>query len=342
MVASLQSIAAAALFLASKAEETPCFLREMVIMAGEKACKWDPLVSQKPLAQQKIRQRETYDKQKETLLLGERLLLATLAFELSIELPYKPLVAAAKELKIPVEVTKVAWNYVNDWVQTTLCLEFKPQYIAAGSLYFAAQRQKYQLPDKKGNVWWMHFSVSPKQLKVFIQHMQRFDLYQQVLPSRGSRGMIKSECNSQSASLSSPESCVSNGSIAAQEPENRTQLDSEGASKLSEGHQIKKPIDVQADFRKAKGCQTSNNTSSPTSVVEEGDTGPKVEKSEQNLGLKHAFTDSHNSIDIDRIREKFKKRRLDRKMEKKVDLESSFDIDDEAWIEREIEFGLKK
>lgn len=59
---------------------------------------------------------EVYDKQKELILTGERLLLVTVAFDLNIEHPYKPLVAALKKLKISdKEVVKVAWNFVNDW-----------------------------------------------------------------------------------------------------------------------------------------------------------------------------------------------------------------------------------
>ena len=58
---------------------------------------------------------EVYDKQKELILIGERLLLATIAFDLDIQLPYKPLVAAVKRLEIFPNLLKVAWNFVNDW-----------------------------------------------------------------------------------------------------------------------------------------------------------------------------------------------------------------------------------
>lgn len=59
---------------------------------------------------------EVYDKQKQLILNGERFLLATLAFDLNIEHPYKPLVAALKRLEISdKELSKVAWNFVNDW-----------------------------------------------------------------------------------------------------------------------------------------------------------------------------------------------------------------------------------
>ena len=43
-------------------------------------------------------------------------MLSTVAFDLNIEHPYKPLVAALKRLEIAnKELVKVAWNFVNDW-----------------------------------------------------------------------------------------------------------------------------------------------------------------------------------------------------------------------------------
>lgn len=50
-------------------------------------------------------------------------------------------------------------------LRTTLCLQYKPHYIAAGSLYLASKFQKVKLPSEKGKVWWMQFEVSPKHLE---------------------------------------------------------------------------------------------------------------------------------------------------------------------------------
>lgn len=47
--------------------------------------------------------------------MGEQLILVTVAFDLNIEHPYKPLAAALKRLGTPPkQVVQVAWNYVND------------------------------------------------------------------------------------------------------------------------------------------------------------------------------------------------------------------------------------
>jgi len=61
---------------------------------------------------------------------------------------------------------------------TTLCLQYKPHYIAAGSMYLAAKFQKVKLPTEKGNVWWLEFDISPKQLEgmlVYIALSQNYE-----------------------------------------------------------------------------------------------------------------------------------------------------------------------
>nr|XP_027094905.1 cyclin-T1-4-like [Coffea arabica] len=98
-----QTIATASMFFASKAEETPRWLSDLVVVAYKLANKWDPLLH-------KELDRGYYDKQKETVVLGERLLLL---------------------------------HFV------TLCLQYKPHYIAAGSLFLAAKLQKVKLPHNK-------------------------------------------------------------------------------------------------------------------------------------------------------------------------------------------------
>lgn len=58
---------------------------------------------------------EVYEQQKELILLGERVVLATLGFELNVHHPYKPLVEAIKKFKVAQNaLAQVAWNFVND------------------------------------------------------------------------------------------------------------------------------------------------------------------------------------------------------------------------------------
>lgn len=164
-----QTIATVCVFLACKAKETPRLLCDVTVVAYKLMFKWDPS------APKRIRQKDVYEKQKELILIGERMLLSTIAYDLNIELPYKPLVAALKSLNISNrELSKVAWNFVNDWLRTTMCVQYKPHYIAAGSIYLAAKLQKVKLPNDMGKVWWMQFDVAPRQLEEVIQEMLKY------------------------------------------------------------------------------------------------------------------------------------------------------------------------
>lgn len=58
---------------------------------------------------------EVYEQQKELILVGERVVLATLGFDLNVQHPYKPLVEAIKKFKVAQNaLAQVAWNFVND------------------------------------------------------------------------------------------------------------------------------------------------------------------------------------------------------------------------------------
>lgn len=62
-----------------------------------------------------FRMQEFLNKQKELILVAERVLLSTIGFDLDIQLPYKILVAALKRLDLLPDLAKAAWSFVNDW-----------------------------------------------------------------------------------------------------------------------------------------------------------------------------------------------------------------------------------
>ncbi|TVU30213.1 hypothetical protein EJB05_21823 [Eragrostis curvula] len=139
----------------------------MVVRVG-----YETMYRRDPVTAQRIRQKDVFEKQKALILIGERLVLTTIRFDFNIQHPYRPLHDAMKKLGIvQKEVKQVAWNFVNDWLKTTLCLQFKPQYIAAGSLYLAAKVHNIKLPLHGAHVWWHQFDVAPKPLEAVIQQM---------------------------------------------------------------------------------------------------------------------------------------------------------------------------
>ncbi|XBH55161.1 hypothetical protein VPH35_077301 [Triticum aestivum] len=154
------------MFLAGKVEETPIPLKDVILISYEIIHKKDPG------AVARIKQKEVYEQQKKLLLIGERAVLITLDFDFNVHHPYKPLVEAIKKLKIAQkELAQVAWSFVNDGLCTSLCLQFKPQHIAAGAIFLAAKFLKVKLPADGEKVWWQDFDVTPWQLEEVSNQM---------------------------------------------------------------------------------------------------------------------------------------------------------------------------
>ncbi|KAJ7982019.1 Cyclin T1 [Quillaja saponaria] len=167
-----RTIATVCMFLAGKVEETPRPLKDVILVSYEIIHKKDTA------AVQRIKQKEVYEQQKELILLGERVVLATLGFDFNVHHPYKPLVEAIKKFKVAQNaLAQVAWNFVNDGLRTSLCLQFLPHHIAAGAIFLAAKFLKVKLPSDGEKVWWQEFDVTPRQLEEVSNQM--LELYEQ-------------------------------------------------------------------------------------------------------------------------------------------------------------------
>ncbi|XP_039143228.1 cyclin-T1-2-like isoform X2 [Dioscorea cayenensis subsp. rotundata] len=199
-----RTIATACLFHAAKVEDTPISLNKVVTAAYEMIYRKDPD------AAQQIRQKDVLDKQKSLVILGERMLLANIGFDFNVQHPYRPLVRALNKFEIlEKNVRQVAWNYVNDWLRTTLCLQYKPHYIAAGSLYIAAKIHNVKLPSGKDYAWWNEFDVTPKQLNAVVQEMTDILGYKRKsLPTCPTEKPAEISLAKKKGDSSSPESCV--------------------------------------------------------------------------------------------------------------------------------------
>lgn len=125
--------------------------------------------------------REVYEKIKENVLTGEKFVLSTLGFDLEIEHPYKIMIDWVKR-SVKVErdakrLSQAALNFVNDGLRTSLCLQFKPNQIAAAAIYLGLCFVKVKLPCDGEKVWWREFDVTKRQLGEISN--QTLDVYVQ-------------------------------------------------------------------------------------------------------------------------------------------------------------------
>lgn len=126
-------IATASLHLAGKVEETPQKLSRVIEITHRTRNPDKP-----PLDAQAL------GRLKEKILIAERVILHTIAFDLSVDHPYKYLLQLVKKVKGGDKVgskqlAQASWNFVNDSYGTDLCLRFQPRDIACSSVFLAGK-----------------------------------------------------------------------------------------------------------------------------------------------------------------------------------------------------------
>ncbi|KAG2605476.1 cyclin-T1-3-like [Panicum virgatum] len=305
-----RTIATVCMFLAGKVEETPRPLRDVILLSYEIIHKKDPA------AVQRIKQKEVYEQQKELILLGERVVLVTLGFDLNIHHPYKPLVEAIKKFKIAQNaLAQVAWNFVNDGLRTSLCLQFKPHHIAAGAIFLAAKFLKVKLPSDGEKVWWQEFDVTPRHLEEISN--QILELYEQsnVAPP-------PSQGNDTDRSPAS----VANHRVSGKAP------GTVGAPTAHEHHQASRQSSQQnmpgrRGYDHPDPEKQNSNQRTPQNDAKDGE-APKMSSS---------MMDAMKKIDKDKVKAALEKRRKSKgDVSRKVDM-----MDDDDLIERELEHGVE-
>ncbi|KAJ0716171.1 putative cyclin [Helianthus annuus] len=310
-------IATVCMFLAGKVEETPRPLKDVILVSYEIHHKKDPG------AAQRIKQKEVYEQQKELILIGERVVLATLAFDFNVHHPYKPLVEAIKKFKVAQNaLAQVAWNFVNDGLRTSLCLQFKPHHIAAGAIFLAAKFLKVKLPSEGEKVWWQEFNVTPRQLEEVSNQM--LELYEQnrVPPAQTSEVLDGSTggAGAQKAQEHGPNDSDSHVGAATSRP----------ASDHLKTSQAQSNDDGSTDRNKDVNSDVENNDDQNYESEKGG--GQSLEHRSQTP------KDAMKKIDKDKVRAALEKRRKERGGD--VARRTDFMNDDDL-IEQELEDGIE-
>lgn len=174
------------LFLAGKVEETP------------KKC-MDIIKTARTLLQD-AKFKSFGDDPKEEVMTLERILLQTIKFDLQVEHPYNFLLKYAKCLngdknKLQ-KMVQMAWNFVNDSLSTTVCLQWEPEIIAVAMIHLASKLSKFVVDDWTGRQpdhlrWWDMF-VADITMEILedICH-QVLDLYQSDSQASGAESPVQ-------------------------------------------------------------------------------------------------------------------------------------------------------
>lgn len=147
-------IAAVALFVAFKVDETMRRMKDFVVACCRVAMKKPDMVVDE--------QSKDYWKWRDLILQNESVMLEFLCFDLQMESPYKVLWEYSLFLGVQENrpLRHAAYAFLNDSTYTVLCLQFPPRVIAAAALYAAARHTQVAFPDdSQGRPWWEQIDV---------------------------------------------------------------------------------------------------------------------------------------------------------------------------------------
>ncbi|KAI9736510.1 MAG: hypothetical protein M1818_006020 [Claussenomyces sp. TS43310] len=164
-----QNIAATALFLASKAEETCRKTKEIVIAVARVAQKNSNLVIDE--------QSKEFWRWKDSILAYEETMLELLTFDVVLDSPYTHLYDYLKQLDLDHNkpVRNVAWAFLNDSCMTVVCLRMRASDIAVAAIYFSAKFNEFQIPDDSDDEpWWARIEGVPERIIEAVNIMGEF------------------------------------------------------------------------------------------------------------------------------------------------------------------------
>ncbi|EPS64537.1 hypothetical protein M569_10245 [Genlisea aurea] len=150
-------IATAVLFLASKSEETPRPLNDVLRFSAEIIYKQDFSVLSYRMPP------GWFERYRELLTGAEHLVLTTLNFELTVQHPYDALSCTLQKLGFSPNLVNLGLCLISEGLRSLLWLQFKPEQIAGGAAYLASKFLNMNLAS--AHMVWNEFHTPPSVLK---------------------------------------------------------------------------------------------------------------------------------------------------------------------------------
>ncbi|KAJ1648477.1 hypothetical protein IWQ61_009987 [Dispira simplex] len=151
---SVRDTTMACLFLASKLEECPRKVKD-IINVFDYVIKRRRQLPTTPLEMFS----QTFYEMKNGLIVAELQLLKRLGFNVQVQLPYGLLVTYLQCLGLAhhPRILQLAWNYLNDALRTCVYVCYQPPTIASAAIFLAARQCQCKLPTQPP--WWTVFDA---------------------------------------------------------------------------------------------------------------------------------------------------------------------------------------
>ncbi|TPX59785.1 hypothetical protein PhCBS80983_g02208 [Powellomyces hirtus] len=176
-LASVRDIAMGAVFLASKVEETPRKIKDIINVFA-----W--LIDQYRDVTPRVESYAglQYNGFKDGLASGEMRILCKLGFNVQVQQPHGFMINYMQSLDIAEneELAQTAWNYLNDGLRTNIYVCYQPSTIACAAIFLSARVHKVKLPTEPP--WWEVFDTDLEDMTYISGHL--LNLYQRP-PRKG-------------------------------------------------------------------------------------------------------------------------------------------------------------
>lgn len=112
---------------------------------------------------------------KNMAITAEMQILRKLGFIVHVQLPYNHMINYLRILGLEddEEISKLAWNYLNDGLRTNIYVTHEPPTIACAAIWLACRERGIKLPCRVGKEWWLLFDVDAINFKNAAAHIKR-------------------------------------------------------------------------------------------------------------------------------------------------------------------------
>lgn len=155
----MEIMAMGSIYLASKVEEKPCRIRDVVnVFHHIKQVRAQKTIS--PLIVD-----QNYIELKNQVIKAERRILKELGFCVHVKHPHKLIVVYLQLLTFEKHkwLMQMSWNYMNDALRTDVFMRYPPETIACACIYLTARKIGLPLPNNPQ--WFLLFSVKEEDMR---------------------------------------------------------------------------------------------------------------------------------------------------------------------------------